>query len=75
MNCNIIDYKWVRYLFGDNEPCFKDYTIHHYDCKIRQFTTPLLVLPTPFPYHGNRVEWNGVVQLKVFLGLMKIYGL
>ena len=29
---------------------------------------------TPFPFLGNGVEWNGVVKLKVFLGLMKIYG-
>ena len=29
---------------------------------------------TPFPFLSNGVEWNGVVQLKVFLGLMEIYG-
>ena len=26
------------------------------------------------PFFGNGVEWNGVVKLLVFLGLMKIYG-
>ena len=48
----------------------KDYSINHYDCKthkIGQFTTP-------FPFFVNAVEWNGVVKLKVFLGIMKIYG-
>ena len=48
----------------------KDYIINHYDCKIHkigQFTTP-------FSFLGNGVEWNGVVKINIFLGLMKIYG-
>ena len=44
------------------------YIINHYDWKnhkIWQFTTA-------FPFLGNGIEWNGVVKLKVFLGLLKI---
>ena len=54
---------------GTTSYVLKDYILDHYDCKtpkIWQFTTPL-------PFLGNGVEWNGVVKLKVFLGLMKIY--
>ena len=55
---------------GTTSHVLKDYIINHYDCKIHkigQFTTP-------FPFLRNGVEWNGVVKLKVFLGLMEIYG-
>ena len=65
-----IDHKWVTYLYGNSEPCFKRLYHQTYDCEtheIWQFTTPFLFL-------GNGVEWNGVVKLKVFLRLMKIYG-
>ena len=54
---------------GTTSYVLKDYILDHYDCKtpkIWQFTTP-------FPFLGNGVEWNGVVKLKVFWGLMKIY--
>ena len=53
---------------GTASHVLKDYIINHYDCKthkIWQFTTT-------FPFLDNGVEWNGVVKLKVFLGLMKL---
>ena len=68
------DHKWVLYgcsiYMGTTSHVLKDYIINHYDCK----THKICQITTPFPFFCNGVEWNGVVKLKVFLGLLKIYG-